>query len=226
MVGLNLADFFLTGMTLYGPLALGLALVLGPLGLPIPTGLVVMAAGALARQGSMEWSTAIILSLVAAVVGDSLSYALGRFAGQWVERFSAGRRAAIWEKAQERFRQYGGLAIYVTRVLLTALDVPTNLIAGSTRYDFKRFLAWDIAGRATWIALYGGLGYLAGSQWQLISQAMSQYGLLLGAVVVVGMGLYLVIRRLRHNEPGGQSVTVQATGHALGQSMIPTSDAQ
>jgi membrane-associated protein len=198
-----MAELFLTWMTIYGPLALGLALLLGPLGLPIPTGLVVMAAGASARQGLMDWSTAVILGLVATVVGDSLSYALGRFAGPWVERFARGSRAAVWERALERFRQYGGLAVYVTRVLLTALDVPTNLVAGSSRYDFKRFLVWAVAGRVTWIALYGGLGYVAGSQWQVVSQVMSQYGAWLGVVVAVGIGLFVVIRRLRRNEPAG-----------------------
>jgi membrane protein DedA with SNARE-associated domain len=192
-------DFFLSAMTTYGPLALGLGLFLGPLGLPIPTALLVLAAGAFTRQGVMDWSTAWGLSLVVTVLGDTASYALGRFAGGWVQRLVGKRRAAGWQRAQERFRQQGGLAIYVTRFLLTALDVPTNLIAGSSHYAFRRFLAWDVAGRVTWILFYGGLGYIFSGQWQAVSRIVSIYGVWLGAAVAVGIGIYYLFRLLRQN---------------------------
>lgn len=199
MTGLNLTDFFLSAMTTYGPLALGLGLFLGPLGLPIPTALLVLAAGAFTRQGLMDWSTVLGLGLVVTVLGDIASYALGRCAGGWVLRLVGGRRAAVWQTAQERFRQHQGLAVYVTRFLLTALDVPTNLIAGSGRFAFRHFLAWDVAGRVNWVLLYGGLGYIFGSQWQVLSRAVSIYGVWLGGSVAVGIGVYYLFRRLRQN---------------------------
>jgi len=189
-------DYFLSAMTTYGPLALGLGLFLGPLGLPIPTALLVLAAGAFTRQGLMDWSTAWSLSLVVTVLGDIASYTLGRFAGVWVQRLVGGRREAAWQGAQEQFIQHGGLAIYVTRFLLS---VPTNLIAGSSHYAFRRFLAWDVAGRVTWILLYGGLGYIFGSQWQAVSRIVSIYGVWLGGAAAVGIGVYYLFRLLRQN---------------------------
>jgi membrane protein DedA with SNARE-associated domain len=200
MFDLNLADVFLTAMTTYGPLALGLALLLGPLGLPIPTGVLMTAAGAFARQGLMSWGAVLALGLAATVLGDVISYALGRLAGDWGQRLFQGRRAAAWQRAQARFEERGGLAVYVTRVVLTALDVPTTLIAGSSRYAFRHFLAWDVAGRASWVLLYGGLGYLCGSQWPVVSQAASRYGLWLGGAAIAGMGLVYVLRRLRQGD--------------------------
>ena len=194
---LNLIDLFLNGMTAYGPLALGLALLLGPLGVPIPTGLLVMAAGAFVRTGTMAWSTALAIGLAAVILGDCASYALGRFAGGGVQRAIQGRGSGLWAKAQARFKRHGALAVYATRVLFTSLDVPTNLIAGSSRYAFGRFLSLDVAGRVTWILLYGGLGYAAGSQWAAVSQAISTYSLWLGAVVAAGFGIYYLLRRWR-----------------------------
>ena len=47
----NLADLFLTGMVTYGPLALGIALFVGALGLLVPGTLFVLATGAFVRQG-------------------------------------------------------------------------------------------------------------------------------------------------------------------------------
>jgi membrane protein DedA with SNARE-associated domain len=198
-VDLNLIDLFLNGMTTYGPLALGLALLLGPLGLPIPTGLLVVAAGAFARMGTLTWSTALAIGLAAVVLGDCASYALGRFARTGVQRTVRGKGAALWEKAQARFKRHGALALYATRVLFTSLDVPTNLIAGGSRYAFGRFLALDVVGRVTWILLYGGLGYAVGSQWAAVSQAISTYSLWLGAAVAAGLGIYYLLRRWRRS---------------------------
>ncbi len=192
---MNLTDLFLNGMVTYGPLILGLALLLGSAGLPIPTGLLVLAAGAFARQGLLDWTTAAVVALAGVVLGDLASYGLGRLGGGWVQQAMA-RRRSLWDQALARFRRYGALAVYSTRVVLTSLDVPTNLVAGSSRYALGRFVAYDVAGRLTWLALYGGLGYIAGQQWPVVSQAISQYGLWLGLAAAGVAGLYVLLRRV------------------------------
>lgn len=199
-------DLFLNGMTTYGPLVLGLVVLLGAGGLPIPIGMLMLAAGAFARQDLLDWRAVIIVGLAAVVLGDVVSYGLGRVAGRRVDCLFRERRAALWQKAQERFRQQGALAIWLTRFLLTSLDVPTNLIAGGSGFEFRRFLAYGIAGRAAWLALYGGLGYAFGSQWPLVSQAIRSYGGWLGACAIVGFGLYLLLHHLRANQ-AARSVT-------------------
>ncbi len=199
MTELNLSELFLTGMITYGPSALGLALLLGALGLPLPGTLFVLAAGAFIRQGVIDWGAASGFGLLGAVLGDSASYAMGRFAKGWVQRRFG--QSSTWQTAQATFERRGGMAIYLTRFLLTLLAVPTNLIAGSTGYSFWRFLAYDIAGEATWIVLYGGLGYTFGSQWELISQFISDFSGLLVGVVALGAGVYILLRRQRHRQP-------------------------
>ena len=199
MIDLNLTDLFLTGMTTYGPLLFGLALLLSPLGLPVPTGLLVLAAGAFTRQGLMDWPVAVAVGLAGTVLGDVGSYGIGRFAGDWVQRHLKGNRAALWLKAQAQFLKHGALALLSTRVLFTGLDVPTNLVAGSSHYPFRRFLVWDVLGRLGWLLLYGGLGYAFGSQWPIVSQAISDYQGWLAGLAVVGAG-FLLLRQLRQNQ--------------------------
>jgi len=198
MTELNLTDFFLTGMITYGPLVLGLAMMLGALGLPMPIPLLGLAAGAFARQGLIDWKTLSALGLMGAVLGDSVSYAVGRFAGGWVQ-YRLGASSA-WQKAGDQFQQHGALAVYVTRFLFTPLAVPTSLIAGSSGYAFRRFLTHAVAGDFTWIALYCGLGYIFGSRWQVISQLVGHYLGWLGGAVVVGIGVYVLVRRLRQSQ--------------------------
>jgi len=191
----NLTEFFLTAMLTYGPPALGLALLLGALGIPVPGSLLVMAAGAFVRQGALDWPTASSLGLLGVVVGDSGSYALGRFAKDWVQRRFG--RSAAWQKAQTILVQRGGLAIYITRFFMTPLAVPINLMAAGSGYPFGRFLMYDLAGEVTWLAIYGAIGYVFGSQWELINQFISDFSGLLVGLVILAAGIYFLVRRWR-----------------------------
>jgi membrane protein DedA with SNARE-associated domain len=198
MSDISLTDLFLTGMLAYGAPMLSLALFLGALGFPLPGTLFVIAAGAFVRQGIIHWGDSAGLALLGAVLGDSASYALGRFAAGWVERRFG--YSTVWQQARQTFERRGGLAIYLTRFLLTALAVPVNLIAAGSGYAFWRFLLYDVAGELTWVALYGGLGYLFGSQWELISQFSSDFSGLLVGLVACGAGIYILLRRRRRRQ--------------------------
>jgi membrane protein DedA with SNARE-associated domain len=53
-----------------------------------------------------------------------------------------------------------------------------------------------LAGRATWVLLYGTIGYVLGSQWQLASDLAGRYTAWLGlALVVILVGAYVIRRR-------------------------------
>ncbi len=193
MSDLNITDLFLYGVITYGPLVLGVALLLGALGTPLPGTLLVLAAGAFVRQGVIDWKSALILGLSGAVLGDSLSYTMGRFAkASTQQRFG---QSIAWLTAQNNFKKHGSLAIYLTRFLLTPLAVPTNLVAGGSGYVFWRFLTYDMLGELTWITLFGGLGYTFGSQWELISQQVNDFSDFLVGAIALGVGIVFLIRR-------------------------------
>ncbi|GIK37797.1 MAG: membrane protein [Chloroflexota bacterium] len=198
MTDFDLTEFFLTGMLTYGPPALGLALFIGALGLPIPGTLLVLAAGAFVRQGVIGLFSTSGLGLLGAVLGDSASYTIGYFAKGWVQRRFG--QSSVWQKAQDTFERRGGIAIYLTRFLLTPLAVPTNLIAGGSGYPFWKFFVYTLAGEFTWIVLYGGLGYAFGSQWEAINQFISDFSGLLVGIVALGAGIYFLVRRQRQSQ--------------------------
>lgn len=194
-------------MLTYGPPAFGLALLLGALGFPLPGTLFVLAAGAFGRQGIIDLASASGLGLIGAVLGDSTGYLVGRFAKGWVERRFG--QSTVWQKAQQTFERRGSIAIYLTRFLLTPVAVPTNLIAGGSGYSFWRFLGYDVAGEFTWLVLYGGLGYIFGSQWEAINQFISDFSGLLIGLVLFGVGLYLLVRRRRQKRPAKQELPAE-----------------
>ena len=186
-----MSDFFLTQVLNYGTPLVGLILFLGALGFPVGASVVVIAAGAFSQQGILPWTTTALMGLAGALVGDMLSFSMGHFAKEWTRRrFS---NSAMWINASASFQKQAGLAIYLTRWLITAVAIPTNLIAGSSGYKFSRFMAYDIAGEVTWIAIYGGLGYMFGSEWELVYDFLSNFGGLVLGLVIVGFGIRQVI---------------------------------
>jgi len=151
--------------------------------------------------------SASVFGLVGAVAGDSVSYAIGRFARGWVERRF--NRSGLWLKAQSTFQQRGGLAIYLTRFLLTTIALPINLIAGSSNYPFLRYFTYVLIGEFTWIVGFGGLGYLFGTQWELISQFLSDFGGFALGLAVLGAGLYFAISRIRNKNAASEEFAVE-----------------
>ncbi|MGZ9222718.1 MAG: DedA family protein, partial [Anaerolineales bacterium] len=111
-----------------------------------------------------------------------------------------------WRSAKQSFEDRAGLAIFLTRFLITALAVPTNLIAGGGGIQFRRFIVYDSIGELTWIILYGGLGYVFGSQWEVVSEFISNFGGLILGIVLLGVGIWLARRRLRMIESAKQKI--------------------
>jgi membrane-associated protein len=190
-----MSDFLLTQIINYGIPILGIIVFFGALGVPFPVTLVVIAGGAFARQGLLTWHTAGLAALVFVVIGDSLSYAMGHFARTPIlHRFQNSEK---WIQAESTFNRWGGMAVFLTRFLITSIAVPINLIAGTSGFGFGRFLFYDLLGETIWIFGYGGLGYLFGTQWEMVSDVLNSVsGLLLG-LTILGIGIWLGVRRMK-----------------------------
>ena len=111
MSDLNLIGWLTANLTTYGPVTVGLVLLLAAMGTPLPSSLLVVATGAFVRQGLIDGATAAALGLLGAVAGDVASYAIGRTSGQKVQGLQAG--SGVWGKARTTFARAGGPAIYL-----------------------------------------------------------------------------------------------------------------
>jgi membrane protein DedA with SNARE-associated domain len=187
-----ISDYLLTQIINYGAPLFGLNLFLGALGFPIGASFMVIAVGAFSQQGYFSWFEMSLFGLAGALVGDALSFGVGHFGKDWAQkRFG---KSAAWGNANDYFQRKAWMAIFFTRFLVTALAIPTNLIAGGSGYKFSRFMLYDFLGEFIWVVLYGGLGYLFGSQWEEISQAVSDFGSFLLGIVILVAGIWLARR--------------------------------
>jgi len=198
------SDYLLTLVINYGAPVFASLLFLGALGVPVGASALVIAAGAFSQQGILDWPLAALLGWFGAILGDAIGFGIGYYAKDWVDnRFG---RSPTWKSAEETFDRRAGLAIYLTRFLITALAVPTNLIAGGSGIQFRRFMIYDSLGELTWILLYGGLGYVFGSQWELVSTVISNFGGLIFGLVILTVGIWLWRRRLRSMKQANNKV--------------------
>jgi membrane protein DedA with SNARE-associated domain len=160
-------EHLLSALLVYGYPILGATLLLGALGLPLPTGLSAAVAGSLSALGRMDWLTAGVIAVLASIVGDMAAYAVGRAASdRFLQRWGRwlGYMTARQARAEALFERWGGLTILLTRTLISHLSTIVSLLAGLHRYRIPAFLTFDVLGRAIWTAAYMGLGYmLAGS---------------------------------------------------------------
>lgn len=192
----NLTQWALAGLAAYGiPILLFVAYI-GSLGFPFPITPVIIAAGAFTRQGIFDWRLALLACLVGASLADHSEYILGHWANQRVKRYV--EQKPVWQQALATINRQGGWAILLTRFWLTPLAPAINVIAGS-RYPYKRFLFFDLTGQFLWVLLYGGLGYLFASQWELVSQTLGTFTLWSVGLAILAVGIYIMVWK-RHKK--------------------------
>lgn len=184
-----------------GPLTLGLVAFICALGVPLPIPVLMIAAGALVRQGHITLHTAILVTAGSALLAELIYYTAGRKLGPLARaRLSRGPRgqryAAIYDEAARRFGQRPGLTVYLTRWLIAPLGIPTNLIAGAARLSLRRFVICALLGNLMWIAAYTAVGYALGAEWQNVSPVLDRYKVWFAAAALA-IGLALLAHRYR-----------------------------
>ena len=145
----------------------------------VETGLVVMpflpgdsllfAAGALAAStGAMNPWILIILLFVAAVLGDTLNYQIGKYIGPRVFEIDSrfiNKQHLI--KTQQFFEKHGGKTILVARFVPFVRSF-APFAAGAGHMKMPIFMLYNVLGGWIWIALLLGIGYGAGNLLSLL----------------------------------------------------------
>lgn len=189
----ELTEFLLTSLLNRGALVLGGTLFLAALGVPLPATMLLVATGAFSQHGVMSWQAAAGVAVVAAVAGDGCSYLLGRLVGERIT--SRWKDSKAWRSADQQFARWGIWTVFLSRFLLTPIALPVNLIAGSTRFPWPRFLMAVVVGEVLWVLLFGGLGLLFADSWEALSQMASDVSGVLVGLVLLGAGAYALVRR-------------------------------
>jgi len=174
---------------------LGYAAVVGlvfveDFGVPVPGETVLVLAAVYAGAGRLNVFVVGLLGLVAAVAGDNLGFAIGRFGGRpLVDRY--GRYIFVThvrvERATRFIARHGGGVIVAARFVV-GLRQANGIIAGMGGIPWARFLAFNTVGAALWVATWTSVGYFSGRHingvYDAISTASIYASSALGALLV------------------------------------------
>lgn len=188
-----MTDWLLGLVPTYGGWLLALSTFLSCLALPIPASLLMLVAGGFVAAGDLTLAASAGAALAGAVAGDQAGYAAGRLGGTaFIARL--GSRAAPVAKATDLLARRGGVAVFLSRWLVSALGPYVNLAAGASGQSWARFTAWGVAGEAVWVTLYVGAGYaVPGNLAAASDMAFDLLAALAAGAVALGALIWLVI---------------------------------
>ena len=180
----------------YGlPLVFG-AVFLEQLGPPIPSGPLLIVAGALANEGSVSaWSVAGV-AWGSSMVGKVILYVLGGHYGR--QAMNAVCRLAMTPnssigKADRRFERWGAALLVVAEFIPGARTIAPSL-AGAEKLRPAPFLAYSALGALLWTAVYLGIGVMFSQQIDRILRVMEQSGKAAIGVVGAAIAVYALVR--------------------------------
>lgn len=159
--------------------------------------------GVTASLGHTSYTVVLLVVVVAAIVGDSVGYEVGRLAGPRVLglRVIARRRRKL-DEARDFLRRRGGSAVFLARWTAFFRAVMPAL-AGLSEMRYRVFLPWNAAGGIAWGAVVVTAGYLAGTSYQRVAKWIGTGGaVVVGVVVVVAIGVWVLRRHRRESRQG------------------------
>jgi membrane-associated protein len=133
------------------------------IGFFLPGDSLLITAGLVAATGQLNiwWLNAILM--VAAVVGDSVGYAIGRRAGPRL--FTRPKSLLFNPRHVERTRAF--YARYGARTIVIARFVPivrtfAPVVAGVAPMEYRQFVLYNVVGGVAWVTSMTWAGYLLG----------------------------------------------------------------
>jgi membrane-associated protein len=150
----------------------------------LPGDSLVFTLGTLAATGSLNivWLFAILA--VAAIVGDSANYAIGKYFGSIILK-----KEGAWflkkehiERTHRFYEKYGSKTIVLAR-FVPIVRTFAPFVAGVGRMSYPQFLTYNVAGGLLWITLFLWGGYFFGN----IPIVKNNFGIVILAIIVISI---------------------------------------
>ncbi len=172
-------------------------------GFVIPGETAAVVGGVAATLGHTNIVVMCAVVVLAAILGDSVGYEVGKHYGARLlrHRFLDKRRDQL-DKAQAFLARKGGSAVFLGRFVAFFRAVMPAL-AGTAKMPYGRFLPWNALGGLVWGIGFVVLGFLAGNSYQRVAAEVGRGSAIAVAVVVV---IALVVWRVRRHRAEREQV--------------------
>jgi membrane protein DedA with SNARE-associated domain len=166
------------------------------LGVPVPAVPALLAMGALAGVGKINFALALGLSVAASLVADTVWYALGRIRGASVLRLLCTvslEPDSCVRRTEDAFVRHGVRALIFSK-FVPGLSTVAPPLAGIVGVSLPRFAAYSSLAAFLWAGAWGGIGYLAGDALERVADRSGRLGTALVVVVAAVAVVYVAIK--------------------------------
>jgi membrane-associated protein len=130
----------------------------------LPGDSLLFAVGAFAARGSLDLGLCLVLLIVAAILGDTVNYAIGKAVGPKVFHRDDVRflKREHLVRAHKFYEKYGGKAIILAR-FVPIVRTFAPFVAGIGTMTYSKFVAYNVIGGVVWVLLFVMAGYWFGN---------------------------------------------------------------
>jgi len=160
----------------------------------LPGDSLLFAAGSFAALGALRFWPLFFLLSAAAIMGDTVNYAIGAYLGPRVFHYQRSRlfNPEHLRKTHEFYERYGGKTIIIAR-FVPIIRTFAPFVAGIGKMSYARFLSYNVTGGVLWVAVCLSAGYFFGN----LPLVKKNFSLVILAIIAISL-LPAVVEYLKH----------------------------
>ena len=197
----DIAQFLVNQIGDMGYVGIFLLMFLESTFFPFPSEIIMIPAGYLAYQGEMNLYMVVLVGILGSVAGALLNYYLAMHLGRKII-LKYGKYFFIKEETLDKldvfFARHGEISTFTGR-LIPGIRQLISLPAGLARMNMAKFSFYTAIGAGIWVVVLVAVGYVVGSNQELISEYMKS-ATLIALVSVVLILIFYVVRNRRRRE--------------------------
>ena len=150
----------------------------------LPGDSLLFAIGALASKGDLNVFLVVVLLSIAAILGDTVNYWVGKVIGPKVFSSESSRwlNRKHLERTHEFYEKYGGKTIIIAR-FMPIIRTFAPFVAGIGNMNYGKFLLYNVVGGILWISLLTYAGYFFGE----LPFVKENFTLVILAIIVISV---------------------------------------
>ena len=193
----DIANIIVELVEQFGYLGIFIMMFLESTFFPFPSEVAMIPAGVLAAKGNMSLTLAILVGTAGSLAGAMFNYFLARKYGRaGVLRF--GKYFFFNEeklvKMETFFVKHGSFSTFVAR-LIPGVRQLVSLPAGLSKMPLDKFALHTTLGAGIWVTVLVMMGYVLGTNDELIKEYLHQIVLVTLGMIVVATAIYIVIKK-------------------------------
>ena len=150
----------------------------------LPGDSLLFAAGSIAALGSMNIHTMALLLMLAAILGDAVNFAIGKYLGERLFANPDSRifRRSYLQRTEAFYAKHGGKTIILAR-FVPIVRTFAPFVAGMGHMSYGRFFRFNVIGGIAWVALFSYAGFWFGQQ-PIVKENLT---LILLAIIIISV---------------------------------------